>query len=160
MARDGMKSTFITQIDGTSTADTEGVGQHRYSGGKWYKWCRANAAITAGQFLGYVGNNGLLSSNVTNDTSVAANRTVAAGVAMGSPTAAGHYLWVQIKGVAVVPTARLASGVADGEAISVSNTDGQATDAGTSPLASKASRGVAGWAIDASDGEVYLDCPW
>ena len=153
-----MKQSFTTQVDTVGDPSLEPLGSHRYEGGKWYKWVKfndgsGNVSIAAGDFLGYYGLTGYPTSEVTGDTSASANRLVPAGVAVSAP-ADGQGCWIQIKGAATVPAARLNTNVNDGEQIQLDTTDKMAEEgdaAGDKPI---------GYAVDESAGTVVLDFPW
>ena len=157
----GLKGTYATQLDDFGNINLEQKGQHRYEDGKWYKWVQylnvgfANAVpISDGDFLGYYGVNGLGNNQVTGDTSVASNRGLPAGVAMSAPTVGGDGFWIQIKGYAKVAAGRLHTDVADGDLLQLHTADKLAADGNA------AGAKVLGVAVDESDGEIYLDCPW
>ena len=149
----GVKTTFSSRISEAKTTNADGLGEHRYEDGKWYKRVQANGAIAAGQALGYQGVTGYARNQVTADTSTAANRIIPAGVA---PVAAtdDQYLWVLIKGEYNITAARV-GGSTDGVQQELSNTDGQLVDRAAGDVTA-----LFGYAIDASAGLILVDCPW
>ena len=156
-----LPGSFNTALDFAGDITREEVGIHRYEDGKWYKWVQylnvgfANAVpVDVGDFVGYFGVNGLKNNQVTGDTSVPANRGLPAGITMSAPATGGDGFWIQIKGYAKVAAGRLHSDVADGDLLQLHTADKLAADGNA------AGAKILGVAVDESDGELYLDCPW
>ena len=155
----GIKATFATQLTDTSAKNKEGLGQHRYEGGRWYKYIKyddgaGNVTVAAGDFVGYFGPTGPKLHTVTGDTSVGTNRLVPAGLTVSAPKN-GEYAWIQIKGPFVVAAARFNANVGDGDLLHMD----PATDKLAADGTAAGSR-IMGVASDESAGEGVLDCPW
>lgn len=155
----GLKQTFLTGLTDTSVDDLEGIGQHRYEDGKWYKWVRYEdgtgvVAAVAGNVCYYRQEDftppGHADSVVESDLSD--SNFVGAGV-LQAVIADGSYGWIQIKGLATITTALTAG--ADGNALTAVGT----TD-GTLDVVAADTSVIVAYALDASVPIILCDFPW
>ena len=151
----GLNQTFITGLTDVETTDKEGVGTHRYDGGKWYKWVQYDTgagpvAAVAGNVCYYYTLDGYKNNQVTSDLSDSVE--IGAGVLLSAP-GDGEYAWVQIKGAATLTPAL--TGGADGDPLTPTG----ATD-GTLDVSALVTDNVCAIAGDISDKEIICDFPW
>lgn len=158
-AEGGLKQAFVTGLTETSLIDLEGIGTIRFENGKWYKWVKYDDGtdtldIVAGDFLCYVALTGYTNSLVTADASDSDDTTpFGAGIAVGTVTVDQTYMWIQIKGGAILS---LDPSAAPGDSETV-------VPGGNKLVAVATSSDVEhhiGTILDDSAKTVYLDCPW
>lgn len=153
MAGTGVKATFLTQLDDTSSVDKEGLGNVRHENGRWYKWVKfndgaGNVAIVKNDVVSYRGDDGYEDFVVTGDVS---DGRVGAGVAQSAPSD-GDYFWIQIKGPATVND--LTAG-GDGNALTLSGAADKELD-----VSAAVTDSVVAFAVDASAHKIVCDFPW
>ncbi len=156
----GMKASFLTGLTATSLTDLEGVGQHRFEGGKVYKWVLYDEGdsidIVAGDVLVY---KAIVAAAhvVTADFSEGDTLPIAAGIAMGTVTVDLTYMWIQIKGFATLSLDVTGSTPGDGDALCAATNGGTNKTAIIDPPDNRNRLGVS---VDDSAKGVLLDCPW
>ena len=159
MTNESMKKIWQTQLTDTSTTDLEGIGVIRLEGSRWYKWVKYNdgtgdVAAVAGNVVVYHGDDAVVidsACEVTMDYTDGDN--ICAG-ALQAIIAHGSFGWIQIKGIAVLTTALTAG--SDGDQL----TPVGAADGTLDVVVTGALTHIAGYAMDVSAKEVFLDCPW
>lgn len=159
----GAKKVFQTRLADYFTSAKEELGTIRQEGNNWYKYVAlrnitATVAVVAGDPVSYRADRYDQNEVVSDQSDADATTPIGAGVACGAcPGVAGtiYYLWIQIKGAAVIPTA-LAGSPAAGQDLSMV---GGTTD---KTLTLKTAAGTPRVAIaqDVANKQVILDCPF
>src|SRR3990172_1288440 len=163
MAIFGIKKIFVTAVTDVSSTDLEGLGTIRFEGNKVYKWVKlqnttATVAAVAGDVCSYGVDAGYTNNLVVTDVSDAASATVPVCAGMILATVAGvlltaYYLWIQIKGPAVV-NQTIGGTPVDGDMLTASTTDKTLAKL----VYVTANPAVAAVGLDVSAKIVALDC--
>jgi len=151
--------TQITDVNDSTSAHTDSLGDIRWVGNNAYKYVKfnsatANVAATVGSLVVYHGANGVDDNEVAKDYT---DGSLVAGVLVSVP-GDGQYCWIQIKGPSTLTIAYTAVPV-DGQPITKGNADGAATKANEVDTAG-AYKQVIGHSIDVANKKIVLDCPF
>ncbi len=158
---EGTKKVFITALTETSLEDLEGVGTIRWQGNKAYKWVKyidgaGDLDIVLGDVLVYVAAKYKL-SEVTADLTDAAVQPIGAGLAVGTVTVDLTFMWMQIKGPALLSLDPAGAG-ADGDVMAAgADTSGTDKVVIIDPADNLTRMGTI---TDDTAKEVVLDCPF
>lgn len=171
----GIKKVFATALTETKNYDAEGVGTIRFEGNSVYKYVKyvgGTAAVDAvdGDAVFYSDPDGYKDNEVRQDVTDLTGSAVCAGVVQTaidiSTFTAGAYCWIKIKGPETLAIAIEASNdatpvaVGDGDPLVYGDADGALRRDNTVIDADAERVQVCGYAGDASDKEVILDCPF
>jgi hypothetical protein len=157
----GFPASFIHGLTDIDTVKKYPLGQHRFEGGKIYKYIEyengaAAVAGVAGEVCYYYKLDGYKNNVVSSDVSdaKAAGINVAAGVLQASLTD-GAFGWIQIKGAATLSIALTAG--ADGDALTPTGAGDGTLDVVVTTVALGH---ICAYAGDVSDNEIICDFPW
>lgn len=171
----GIKKVFATALTETKDYDAEGLGTIRFEGNRVYKWLKyvgGTAAVdgVAGDAVFYSDPDGYKNHEVRQDVTDLTGNAVCAGTLQAaidiSTFTSGAYCWVQIKGQDTLALAIEDSNdgtpvsAGDGDPLTYGDADGALRRADTVHNADAGLQQICGYAGDASDKEVILDCPF
>lgn len=151
-------STTAEFTPGTVAALTTSVGLKIY---KYVKYSdgTANLDLAAGDVVYYVDDTGYGAATVTADVSDATGQEIGAGVVQATVTDDLSYMWVQIKGRAIV-TETIGGSAGDGDPLTCVGAADKALTKAAEADSTGVYKPVVAVAVDASAGEIYCDFPW